>query len=777
MAVAALAALVMLGGALVFISTDEAAADPIYDTVTIRLDQPGLTGSTVTVSVHDRIVVEETYRSWRGGWFNTLYEESYKLGNMPNNGIVNNITDPDYLNEEVGQYTIYFWKQYDDNGLNQHPYWNYSFTLNVIEDTSVSYDSNTDQFVYGWEESVRSGSALIVRSVSNTVTDQDFVGWNTDATGTGTWYQPGDTISSGHTTLYAQWRTAIAVTSASELTLDKGGNIDYSFSINQSGCTISMVDDGPLSLTLSNGRLTGIVDADPGKYTVKFSIDKGVQHSDFFLTVYVKIYQIQPIDEMAYTGEGWARSIELMPSNVTYNLTFGTVTRTVDGVTETISPAEAGLLSPSGTMVSGTFSSAGTYVIHLTATAPNNPELKPTTVEIKVHVEDPVPAISDPTIERTMVSGTSVPDTYDFVAVNPTDYLQIIWNFGDGTSSTGQSVVHHYDYPGNYQWTLTLTAHDGHTDAVYTGYVISLGPSEPSPDAWIGSRYAVMIEAPATATMSAPSFLTSSVITDSITGKTYLLISGTPDDSWSDRTGKTFSVVIKEGTTAINSWTISLHGSSDVSIESSFDISVNGHTVTVTYLGNQNAVVYIAWDGTNYVRLSGTIGQHEYETAASYVLPVIIILGDTQVSDTISFNISEADPLNVQIDRIYNQSVRVGHEISIAVSVQPEGAVIDISGADWLTYADGVISGTPDVAGTYEVSVYATYGSVSSVTQIFTVTVTEGAFSDVSSDDALTYLAIFTIVVLAALTVLARDMRIGGISALVAIGLIWMVIS
>lgn len=780
----AILAVIFMIGAVVVSNVDAANAttdSPVYDERTIRLDAEGLDGSTITVSVHDHIIIEEGYESWRGGWLNTLYEKFYLLGRINEDASANiptvfieympNINE---FTETVGSHIVDCYTKTIDHGvvLNKgYQYKSFSFTLNVVDDLSITYKSNTDDFTYDWKDQISSGTQLTVRNVSNVVSGKDFVGWNTNAIGTGTWYYPGDLISSGHTTVYAQWRDSIAVTSPNEVTVDKGGNINYKFTFSQSNCSISLVDSGQLDLNLSNGRLTGIVDAIPGKYILKFSVTKGDHQSiDFFLNIYVRIQQIEAIDEMAFSGEGWMRSIELMPSNVSYDLIYGTITRTIGDNTETISAATAGLNSPSGLIVSGFFTQAGTYVINITASAPNNPELKSTNIVINLLVEDPIPSIADPTIEKTIVSKTPVFDTYHFIAIDAKDYVQMIWNFGDGASSTGQSVVHHYNYPGNYQWTLTLKAQPGYDNAVYTGYVISLGPEETPVDAWIGTRYATMIEAPSNAIFTGPAFCTSSIITDSVTGKTYILISGTPNESWADRTGKSYLAMVKVDETVISSWSIAIHGSANEVIESSFNVKVVDHTVSVEYLGSSNAVIYIAWDGINYTRLPGMSASHDYNNFGSYVIPITIVLGDTQLSASISFNIVEPGSTLVHINKINDQVGIVGQDFSLSLVISPSYSIVTITGADWLTFSNGKLSGTPDSSGTYTVSIFATSGSDISKTQTFTITVSDDIpVIDSSVDYEIVYLLAILYGILLVFIVLTRDLRVFGISMVIAI--------
>lgn len=759
---------------------NDAQADNTHRTHTILLSAE-LNDTTITVNQYDTIIFDNNYREWHGGWFNTKYSEKYILGTRTTSGhfggIIEGVTiDVPTLTNNTGVATIPFYYAMYDHGLfnNQEPrnIKEYEFKLDVRESKTVTYKSNTTDFKYDWNDKFRFDGQATVRNVSNAMTNHDFVGWNTEANGTGIWYQPGNKISSS-ATLYAQWRPELTVTSESSVILDKGNNIDYTVTANQTGVNIKFIDKTQVpSLNMSNGKITGIVDNEPGKYSVKIQLEKGLQKTDFWLTIYVKIYEIEPIDEFAYTGESWTRNIELMPNNVTYKLTYGSISRTYNGETETISSTVAGLSNISGTTVSGIFPSPGTYLINITVTAPNNPELKSTSVQMKVLVADPEPTVFPPTFDRIIVIRSHIPDTYDFYVKDPQNYLQISWNFGDGKSSTGQSTVHHYDYPGNYQWTVTLKAFDGFNDVVQSGYVMSKGPEEIPIDSWVDVRYAVMVEAPFTSLFVGPDFLSGEIIFDSVSGKSYMLVSGTPDaENWADKTGITYDVKIMDGTNVIKSWQINLHGgTSDIPI-SSFVVEVSNHTVTATYLGNKNSVVYIAWDGKNYTRLSGVSGSYEFEETGTYVCPVIVTLAGTQISDTIAFEIRTPESIRVSLDTIHDATVYLGNDFNIPLILHPFGATAVISGADWIHYEDGRIKGTPKEVGTYEILIYAEYGTHVSEIQSFSITVIEedpGLSPSIEKGIQIVHILLIVIGILAVLTFITRAIRYGLATAIIS---------
>jgi competence ComEA-like helix-hairpin-helix protein len=78
---------------------------------------------------------------------------------------------------------------------------------------------------------------------------------------------------------------------------------------------------------------------------------------------------------------------------------------------------------------------------------------------VSSYVAPPAPKLfADAGEDRTVIVGadtTFLGRAYDWEQED-VDMVRFLWNFGDGTSAEGPSVIHHYDYPGKYAVTLYI---------------------------------------------------------------------------------------------------------------------------------------------------------------------------------------------------------------------------------------------------------------------------------------------------------------------------------
>ena len=147
--------------------------------------------------------------------------------------------------------------------------------------------------------------------------------------------------------------------------------------------------------------------------------------------------------------------------------------------------------SVSGSQLSHTFSSPGTYQTTLTVTSSTGAISQQTaTVTATAPPEPPVAIISPATF-----SGNA-PLTVVFNGSSSTNATVYSWAFGDGTTSSAGQVNHTFSNPGIYTTTLTVTNEQGQTNS--TNVTITANDSTPlntAPTAIISSSTA-MGEAP-----------------------------------------------------------------------------------------------------------------------------------------------------------------------------------------------------------------------------------------------------------------------------------------
>ena len=121
-----------------------------------------------------------------------------------------------------------------------------------------------------------------------------------------------------------------------------------------------------------------------------------------------------------------------------------------------------GSTDPSVTVGTGTYSVTVTSSDGCTGTSTPVNVLSAPDPTASFTVSPPSPAVPGSTVQFTDASTGN--------GASLTDWS---WDFGDGTTGSGQLVDHTYDLPGIYTITLTVTTADGCTDTVTLTYTIS----------------------------------------------------------------------------------------------------------------------------------------------------------------------------------------------------------------------------------------------------------------------------------------------------------------
>ncbi|WP_440989179.1 PKD domain-containing protein [Haloarchaeobius baliensis] len=123
-----------------------------------------------------------------------------------------------------------------------------------------------------------------------------------------------------------------------------------------------------------------------------------------------------------------------------------------------------------GQSVTHSYGDNGTFTVTLTVTDANG---NTDTTTRSVQVDNVAPTASF----TTSPTSPSTSDTVTFDAAGSADtdgsVVSYEWDFGDGTTATGQSVTHSYADDGTYTVTLTVTDDDGATDTTTTTVTVS----------------------------------------------------------------------------------------------------------------------------------------------------------------------------------------------------------------------------------------------------------------------------------------------------------------
>lgn len=75
---------------------------------------------------------------------------------------------------------------------------------------------------------------------------------------------------------------------------------------------------------------------------------------------------------------------------------------------------------------------------------------------------------TDPVADGTVTPVSGSPGTVLFSATGSQDYTSVLWDFGDGTTSTNTYVTHYYSQPGTYTATLTVYNNYGSDTTEFT---------------------------------------------------------------------------------------------------------------------------------------------------------------------------------------------------------------------------------------------------------------------------------------------------------------------
>ncbi len=344
------------------------------------------------------------------------------------------------------------------------------------------------------------------------------------------------------------------------------------------------------------------------------------------------------------------------------------------------------------TNVSGSYLSAGTYTVTLTAY--NGPSSQTYTMVIR--------AYSPPTVNffgstTAICPGTPITFTSATVA-NSWGPLSYIWNFGDGFTSTATSPVYSYAFPGAYNVTLFATNGAGCINSFSrSGYIYVYTPA------------LVGFKAANTAFCKAPASVSFTNTTTGTGPYSYTWFFGDGSSSFSANPVHIYTV---SGSYSVTLKVTDANGCTDSLVQPAF-INIGslaaGFTrvsgaclfTPVTFKNSSTAYVSSKWDFGDGSTSTDTNGVHSYFTTGIY--PVKLVVSDGTCYDSVTHYITIAKPTgSFTISPGCQPPVPVTFHASI-----PAGAT-----ADWTSYLHGPLGRGATVVYTYPNTGPYNYGGV-----------------------------------------------------------------
>ena len=332
---------------------------------------------------------------------------------------------------------------------------------------------------------------------------------------------------------------------------------------------------------------------------------------------------------------------------------------------------------------------------------------------------------------------------WNFVAVDADNYIGIEWDFGDGSKpETGSSrVVHTYGSEGYYTVTVTLTNSLGVTAKASTDIVVF--GQDPGTDAWMNIQYTWVYRV--VDDMQQYVFDTDAQWLDDemkvIGDETYIIISGTPTvNNAQSRTTYNASLSIND---TILSWQITVSPQETEAPVCSFNIDANSENsmiVELNFTGSNASNILIDWgdgNGSRVYKNFNDVITFTYPAADTYTIKVIARnnVGESDpVTKTFTARYDESQTTSPTLNPIEDVSVFKGESFSFTVTFTPAEAKIGVQGPSWVHVDGNRIYGTPTATGDYQITVMASYGSLSAK-QTFNIHVTESGGSGGDGDD------------------------------------------
>ena len=309
-----------------------------------------------------------------------------------------------------------------------------TYTCNVVFNANGGSGGPNNLYYTGTSTS---DHTFTIPSTEPTRSNYRFVEWNTNRNGYGTSYSPGDTISVGYQsteTLYAQWEA-----------------IEYTCYLfyNANGGSGEPSTQSYTSTSISNHTFT-ISDIIPTKDRYDFvewntnssgtgtSYDPGSTISVGYKST-VTLYAI------------W----KVMSFTVSFDSNGGT------GIDPQVLEIDSKVVVPDdpelyGYVFAGWFIDDDTFLMEFDFNSPVQSD-----ITLYAKWNEDLRFTTDPVADGMVTPMEGIPGTVYFKATTSKDYTSLVWDFGDGSTSTNTYATHFYSQPGTYTATLTVFNNHG----------------------------------------------------------------------------------------------------------------------------------------------------------------------------------------------------------------------------------------------------------------------------------------------------------------------------
>ena len=623
------------------------------------------------------------------------------------------------------------------------------YVQDLPEEFTVTYDAGigTVNGSARWSETITENTFASLPDASYYSGAYTFRGWSLYETST-------DTIGSlrvtQDVTLYAVWERNTVDIDPITATITQGQSSTMPITTDPDDARLSISDYGGLSTqnALLAGRylvlnMTGV---QPGTYYVTISASStGYYTGSTTVTVMVPITIVKPIEYTLSQGDVFSYTPVTNPSNASIALT---------GVTIDGKPADTGL-RVNGRTITGTLTEPGTYEITYRAYMDGYVEVS-NTVIVYVSDKGDVPSTGDVSLASiTAASRASEPRVFDFVAIGGRNVSNYVWTV-DGEVFATSSETALYEFPSSGIYTVGCTARGYDGSEVTLEITVICTDNYHREAAWSGVEYAYIVEGEVRVEMPDPSPFANR--TETIDGRTYTIISGTPSAS---DVGRTFDVTVGD-----ESWTVTVYAAESSAPTASFEVSVDGYHVKATFTGLHASFHRFDFDNDG-VYEDGS--EFIYDRPGRYSIVCNAVNNISEVTSTVYVEIEILPQEDTTLSELTDFEMGVGERMYIAIAVDT-GDVLSVSGtaASFVTVEGSTLKVAPTEAGVFELTVTLSHPDAPEESVTIEVTVKQPGVpvpEPEGGDYTLAMIVIFVVGVGLIAGFLIYDTRTGKVSA------------